>query len=100
MEATREKNGKGEKSGLSYAKVTVAPAVGGVAGWEAGPDVLRLPADELCLQVSMAGSGEAELLRSWKSQRMFLGIMGRTDIELAAADKGNRAREQLLGGGC
>lgn len=48
----------------------------------------------------MAGAGEAELLRSWKSQRMFLGIMGRTDIELAAGDKGNSARKQLLGGGC
>ena len=72
----------------------------GVVGWEAGPNVLRLPADELFLQVSMAGAGEAELLRSWKSQRMFLGIMGRTDIELAAGDKGNSAREQLLGGGC
>lgn len=92
--------GKGEKSGLSYAKVTVASAAGGVVGWEAGPNVLRLPADELFLQVSMAGAGEAELLRSWKSQRMFLGIMGRTDIELAAGDKGNSAREQLLGGGC
>ena len=92
--------GKGEKSGLSYAKVTVASAAGGVVGWEAGPNVLRLPADEPFLQVSMAGAGEAELLRSWKSQRMFLGIMGRTDIELAAGDKGNSAREQLLGGGC
>lgn len=30
---------------------------------------------------------------------MFWGIMGRTDIELAVGDKGNRAWEQLLGGG-
>ena len=34
--------GKGERSGLSYAKVTVAPAEGGVVGWEAGPSVLCL----------------------------------------------------------
>ena len=47
-----------------------------------------LSAGELFLQVSMAGAGEAELLRSRKSQWMFLGIMGKTDIELAARDKG------------
>lgn len=59
-----------------------------------------LPAGEVFLQVSKAGAGEAGLLRSWKSQWMFWGIMGRTDIELAVGDKGNRAWEQLLGGGC
>lgn len=47
-----------------------------------------LPADEVFLQVSMAGAGEAGLLRSWKSQWMFWGIMGRTDIELAVGKQG------------
>lgn len=50
-----------------------------------------LSAGELFLQVSMAGAGEAELLRSRKSQRVFLHIMGRTDTELAAGAKGSGA---------